>query len=95
MMLDEFIANHYEDGEIYSYDDNISFQCIDHGHDVVDMKRVFRISIYQLVGTDEYFEITEIRDNSGYWQDGESYEPEFRKVFPVKSMVEITTWESV
>ena len=94
MTLDEFIANHYEDGEAYSEVEGVAFKRVafdeEHCH-----KTVTVVEVYNLVGTDEYFAVSTDRDDCGYWGDGERYDPEFRKVIPVKSMVEITAWESV
>ncbi len=95
MELAEFINNHYEDGEVYSEDDSISFKCVEQGDDVVEHKMVMQTSVYNLVGTDEYFEVTESSSNSGYWSDSERYDPEFRKVKPIKKIVEIIEWKDV
>lgn len=95
MKLQEFIDNHYEYGEVYSEDDSIIFDEVYHGDDVVEHKTVSQTSVYRLMLTDEYFEVTETSSNSGYWSDSEHYEPEFRKVKPVKKVVEITEWVGV
>ena len=95
MDIQEFQDNHYEDGEVYSDVEGIAFKCVEQGDDVVEHKTVYQTSVYQLVGTDEYFEITESSSNSGYWSDSERYEPEFRKVQPVKKVVEIIEWKAV
>lgn len=94
MNIQEFQDNHYEYGEVYSEDDSIIFDCVEYGDDVVEHKTVSQTSVYHLRGTDEYFEVTETRSNSGYWGDSERYDPEFRKVKPVKKVVEITEWHS-
>ena len=95
MELQEFIDNHYEDGEVYSEVDGIEFKCVEEGDDVVEHKMVYQTSVYNLVGTDEYFEVTEYYSNSGYWSDSERYDPEFRKVKPVKKVVEVIEWKDV
>ena len=99
MELQEFQDNHYEDGEVYSEVEGIAFKCVEQGDDVVEHKTVYQTSVYQLVtpegATDEYFEITESSSNSGYWSDSERYDPEFRKVAPVKKIVEIIEWKAV
>jgi hypothetical protein len=99
MNLQTFIDNHYEDGEVFSEDENISFKCVERGDDVVEHKSVYQTSVYQLVtpecATNEYFEVTENSSNSGYWSDSERYDPDFRKVVPVKKIVEITEWIAV
>lgn len=95
MNLQEFIDNHYEYGEVYSEVDGIEFKCVEHGDDIVEHKMVYQTSVYQLVGTEEYFEVTETSSNSGYWSDSERYDPEFRKVKPIKKVVEITEWVDV
>lgn len=96
MELEYFIANHYEDGEVYSEVDGIEFKCVHKGDDVVEHKMVWQTSVYQLVtpvgDTDEYFEVTEYSSNSGYWSDSERYDPEFKKVKPIKRVVEIVEW---
>lgn len=99
MELQEFIDNHYEDGEVYSEVEGVKFKCVERGDDVVEHKTVYNTSVYQLVtpegATDEYFEVTEMHSNSGYWSDSERYDPEFRKVIPQKKVVEITEWVAV
>lgn len=95
MNLQEFQDNHYEDGEVYSEVEGIAFKCVERGDGVVEHKSVSQTSIYQLVGTEEYFEVTENSSNSGYWSDAERYDPDFRKVVPHKKVVEITEWKSV
>ena len=93
MNAQEFEATHYEDGEIYG--DNI--KCIESGDEIAEHKTVYNTDVYEVTSGDvvEYFEVTFSRSNSGYWGDSERYDPEFRKVVPVKKVVEITTWESV
>lgn len=95
MELQEFIDNHYGCGEVYSEVEGIDFKCVKRGEDVVSHKTVYNTSVYNLVGTDEYFEVTESRSNSGYWSDSEHYDPEFSKVKPVKKVIEVTEWVSV
>lgn len=53
-------------------------------------KIVYQSSVYQ-VG-EQYFEVTSMRDNCGYWGDGVHHEPEVQEVTPVKKVVEITEW---
>ena len=86
----EFQDKYYEDGEIYGDD----VKCIVSGDDEVSHKTVFNTDVYQVgVGDSaEYFEVTFSRDNSGYWSDGERYEPEFRKVRPIHEQVVVTKW---
>lgn len=90
MNIQQFQDKYYEDGEIYGDD----VKCIVAGDDEVSHKTVYNTCVYQ-VGQDddvEYFEVTYSRSNSGYWGDSERYDPEFRKVKPVKKVVEITEW---
>lgn len=92
MELQEFIDNHYEGGGTYSDDPNINFTCVEQG-DAEDWgKSVIQTSVYNLDGTEEYFEVTESWSNSGYWSNPERYEPEFRKVKPVTEMVPVARW---
>lgn len=89
MNAQEFMAQHYEDGEVYGegvtlykeYDDEVYH------------KTVSQISVYQ--AGEQYFEVEHTRDNCGYWGDGERYDPTCREVKPVKKMVEITEWVGV
>lgn len=98
MELQQFINNHYEDGEVYSEVEGISFKCVERGEDVVEHKSAYNTSVYQLVtpegATEEYFEVTENSSNSGYWSDGERYDPDFRKVTPHKKTVEVIEWKN-
>lgn len=94
MELKEFIDNHFEDGEVYSEVDGVEFKRVHH-EEYTEHKTVTFTEVYHLLGTEDYFEITTDRDNCGYWGDSESYEPEFRKVAPVKKVVEITEWKGV
>lgn len=93
MNVQEFEANHYEDGEVFSDDGNIQFKRVDskehHNH-----KTVTCIEVFHLLGTEDYFKVSTDRDDCGYWGDGERYDPEFRKVVPRKRVVEITEWEN-
>jgi hypothetical protein len=91
--IQEFQDKYYEDGEIYGDD----VKCIVEGDDEVEHKTVYNTCVYQVGQGDdtEYFEVTFSRSNSGYWGDSERYDPEFRKVVPVKRVVEITEWEDV
>ena len=94
MTLNEFIANHYEDGEVYSEVEDIAFKQV-HSDEEHNHKTVTYTEVWQLVGTEEYFEISTDRDDVGYWGDGERYDPEFRKVKPIKETRVVTTWEGV
>lgn len=93
MNVQEFAANHYEDGEVFS---SVSQEiiCVDQGDEQIEHKTSYNVDVWQVVGTDEYFEVTHSRDNCGYWSDGERHEPEFRKVKPVKKVVEIIEWKA-
>jgi hypothetical protein len=95
MKLQEFISNHFEDGEVYSDVEGIAFKCVEHGDGVVEHKTVYQTSVYQLIGTEEYFEVTESSSNNGYWSDSEEYDTEFRKVKPIREMIEVTVWTGV
>lgn len=91
MNAKEFEAAHYEDGEIYG--DNV--KCVESGDEIAEHKTVYNTDVYEVAlpdGTAEYFEVTFSRSNSGYWGDSERYDPEFRKVVPVKKVVEVTEW---
>lgn len=94
MNAQEFEEKYYEDGEIYGDD----VKCIVSGDEIAEHKTVYNTDVYQ-VGPNgdmaEYFEVTFSRSNSGYWGDSERYDPEFRKVAPLKRVVEITEWISV
>lgn len=94
MTLDEFINNHYEDGEVYSDVEGITFKQV-HSEEEHNHKTVTYTEVFNLVGTDEYFEVSTDRDDVGYWGDAEWYDPEFRKVIPKKEIVEITKWVDV
>lgn len=94
MELQQFIDNHYEDGEVYSEDENIEFKRV-YFDEYTEHKTVTFTEVHHLVGTDDYFEISTDRDNCGYWGDGERYDPIFRKVKPVVKIVEQTTWVDV
>ena len=92
MELQHFIDNHCEDGEVFSDVVGVEFKRV-HFEDYTEHKTVTTIEVYNLVGTDEYFEVSQDRDNCGYWSDGERYDPTLRKVTPVKKMVEIIEWQ--
>lgn len=94
MNIEEFKENHYEDGVVYSDDGNIQFKRV-HFEEYTEHKTVTVTEVFHLLGTEEYFEISTDRDNCGYWGDGARYESEFRKVKPVKKIVEITEWVGV
>jgi len=68
-----------EDAEVWA-DKNI--KCVEQGDDVVECKMVYNSNVYLVEGI--YFEVTFTRDNSGYWGDGESYDPEIYEVFPTQ-----------
>jgi hypothetical protein len=87
MNVQEFKEKHMDGSEVYDA------ECVYSGPDEVYHKTVSQTSVYK-VG-EQFFEVTSMRDNSGYWSDGERYEPEVRIVKPVKKMVEITEWEGV
>lgn len=91
MNLQEFIDNHFEDGEVYSDVDGVKFKQV-YFDEYTEHKTVTVTEVYHLVGTEDYFEITTDRDNCGYWGDGERYDPTFRKVKPRVKVVEITEW---
>ena len=91
MELAEFQDNHYGDGEVYSYVDGLSFGLVDSSEDICG-KYVTSVDVYHLKGTEEYFEVTQDRENCGYWGDGEAYTPTFRKVKRVVEVVEISKW---
>ena len=61
-------------------EDNV--KCIEEGNDVVEHKTVYNSNIYLVEGI--HFEVTFTRDNSGYWGDGERYDPEIYEVFPTQ-----------
>lgn len=95
MELQEFIDNHFEDGEVYSDVEGIKFKRV-HFDEYAEHKTVTFTEVYQLVTSDgpteEYFEITTDRDNCGYWGDGERYDPTFRKVQRVEKLVPTVFW---
>ena len=93
MELQQFIDNHYEDGEVHSEVEGIAFKQV-HSEEEHNHKTVTYTEVFNLVGTDEYFEVSTDRDDVGYWGDGERYDPEFRKVVPVKKVVEIIEWKA-
>lgn len=92
MDLQTFVGNHYEDGEAYSDVDGITFKQV-HSEEKHNHKTVTYTEVFNLVGTDEYFEVSTDRDDVGYWGDGERYDPEFRKVKPITKTIEVTTYE--
>lgn len=94
MDLQQFIDNHFEDGEVYSDDESIKFKRV-HFDEYTEHKTVTFTEVHNLVGTEEYFEITTDRDNCGYWSDGERYDPTFRKVQRVEKLVPTVFWIDV
>jgi hypothetical protein len=92
MNLQEFIDNHYEDGEVYSEVDGVEFKRVffeeEAEHKTVTVTEVFQL-ILNDVPTDEYFEVATVRDNCGYWGYGERYDPTFRKVKPVEKTITV------
>ena len=91
MELQQFIDNHYEDGEVYSEVVGIAFKRV-HSEEEHNHKTVTCTEVFNIVGTDEYFEVSTDRDDCGYWSDGERYPPEFRKVKPIKETRIVVTW---
>lgn len=76
-------ANEYSDGDcphttIEWCKENI--KCVDTGDDIVEHKTVYNSDVYRVEGV--YFEVTFTRDNSGYWSDGERYDPTICQVVP-------------
>lgn len=67
-----------DEGMFDSIIDNV--KTIEVGDDVVEHKTVYNSNIYLVEGI--YFEVTFTRDNSGYWGDGERYDPTIQEVFP-------------
>lgn len=98
MNLEEFIADHYEDGEVYSEDKGVKFVKV-HCDEYTEHKTVTFTEVHQLIlddsPTDEYFEIATDRDNVGYWGDASSYPPVFRKVQRVEKLVPTVFWVDV
>lgn len=85
--VEQFIEQHMEDGEVFDA------ECVYAGPDEINHKTVYQTSVYKL--GEQHFEVTNSRDNSGYWSDGESYDPHVVEVKPVKKLVEITEWVGV
>jgi len=62
--------------------------------DEIDLPRENRVSLSEAIEhklviltevwkhNDQFFEVCYCRDNTGYWGDGENYEPEVYEVFP-------------
>ena len=94
MELQQFIDNHFEDGEVYSDDESIKFARVAYEEETYH-KTVNTTQVFHLLGTDEYFEASTDRDNCGYWSDGERYDPEFRKVKPREVIKTIIEWDGV
>lgn len=98
MNIEEFIANHYEDGEVYSEVEGVAFKRVQFD-EYAEHKTVTFTEVHQLVSSDgpteEYFEITTDRDNVGYWGDASSYPPVFRKVQRVEKLVTTVFWVDV
>lgn len=88
MNIQEFQDKYYEDGEVWGEDGTIKL--IEQGAEQCEHKTCWNSNVYQVA--DEYFEVTFSRDNSGYWSDGERYDPEFRKVVPRVKVVTVTEW---
>lgn len=96
MNAQEFKANYMSEEDYWEvYDPKGLTPCelVYEGGEEVNHKTVYQTSVYRL--HDQYFEVTSSRDNSGYWSDGERYEPDVREVKPVKKVVEITEWVGV
>lgn len=53
---------------------------VDRGDEVVDHKHVYQSDVYEHNG--QFFEVTYIRSNSGYWGDSEREDPIVSEVFP-------------
>lgn len=88
--VEQFIEKHMVDGEVFTGVDVIEAY---RGPQEVEYKTVSQTSVYQT--GEQFFEVTNSWSNSGYWSDGESYDPHVVEVKPVKKMVEITEWECV
>lgn len=87
MNIEEFKTKYIlEDdwGDCYGDDDLIR---VAHD-DGIEHKTAWHNHVYKV--NNEYFEVTWCRGNTGYWGDGERYDPEVRKVKPV--IVEVTQW---
>lgn len=54
-------------------------------------KTVIRKTLYQDTSTGLFYEVEQCRDNSGYWGDGERYDPEVRQVWRIP----VASWQTV
>jgi hypothetical protein len=89
--VEQFKEKHMEDGEVFDAKE------VYRGPREIEHKSVLQTSVYQVTSgaVEQYFEVTTCQDNSGYWSDGESYEPEVNEVKPRKIVVEQTVWDAV
>lgn len=55
-------------------------ECLVHEEEFIKHKMVLNIAVWKY--GEQFFEVTYVRDNSGYWSDGESYLPTVAEVFP-------------
>lgn len=83
--------NDNEWGECYPDTGEITLMTSD---EETSHKTCYTTSVYKYVPTEEFFEVTWTRDNSGYWSDGERYPGTVRKVKPVTSVVTVTNYVS-
>lgn len=89
--VEQFIEQHM-DGDWVNHNKDTCIR-VHSGPQEVEHKTVSQTSVYQC--GEQYFVVTTMKDNSGYWSDGESYDPHVVEVKPVKKIVEITEWEAV
>ena len=73
--FEEFMADDPAEGP-----DLPALHCVYTSDDVVWRKSVSSYQVWKYEG--QYFKVTYSRSNSGYWSDGETYDPVVTEVFP-------------
>ena len=76
LTVEEFVEKFIdEDGEV-----SLPRTCYIQEENIVDSKLLLCIEVWKK--DEQFFEVTYAQDNSGYWDDGESYPPIVAEVFP-------------
>lgn len=82
---------HDKGWEVFDPEEKVSITQAHSGDWEIEHKSQYKEDIYQI--DNQYFAVMIQRDNSGYWSDGETYDPEVYEVKP--EQVTITKWVAV
>lgn len=74
--------------EVFDPEDKVTITNVHSGDWEIEHKSQYKEDVYQI--GEQYFAVLQQRDNSGYWSDGESYDPDVYEVKP--QQVTVTKW---